>query len=247
VFLYRIHDVPNVEKLEELSVFLRAIGYQLTLHSKGVSQKELNRMLTSIKGSPEEQLIKSATVRSMSRAAYATKNIGHFGLSFKDYAHFTSPIRRFPDLLVHRTLATILKNEPITDSPQAMEELAIHASTREAEAADAERTSIKLKQVEYFAKKIGEVRDGVISGVSEWGIYIADAESGAEGMVRLMSLTDDTYEYNPKKFAAVGSKTKKEYRIGDQVKFKIDAVSILDRTIDLSFIKETNEQLATKA
>jgi len=247
VFLYRIHDVPNVEKLEELSVFLRAIGYQLTLHSKGVSQKELNRMLTSIKGSPEEQLIKSATVRSMSRAAYATKNIGHFGLSFKDYAHFTSPIRRFPDLLVHRTLATILKNEPITDSPQAMEELAIHASTREAEAADAERTSIKLKQVEYFAKKIGEVRDGVISGVSEWGIYIADVESGAEGMVRLMSLTDDTYEYNPKKFAAVGSKTKKEYRIGDQVKFKIDAVSILDRTIDLSFIKETNEQLATKA
>jgi len=235
VFLYRIHDLPNVEKLEELAVFLRAIGYQLTLHSKGVSQKELNRMLTSIKGAPEEQLIKSATVRSMSRASYATKNIGHFGLSFKDYAHFTSPIRRFPDLLVHRTLATILKNEPVTDSPQTMEELAIHASTREAEAADAERTSIKLKQVEYFAKKIGEVRDGVISGVSEWGIYVADVESGAEGMVRLMSLTDDTYEYNPKKFAAIGNKTKKEYRIGDQVKFKIDAVSILDRTIDLSF------------
>jgi ribonuclease R len=236
VFLYRIHDVPNVEKLEELAVFLRAIGYTLTLTASGVEQKELNRMLASVKGTPEEDLIKTATVRTMTRAIYATKNIGHFGLSFKDYAHFTSPIRRYPDLLVHRMLAKVLNNEKVTESPEVMDQMAVHVSTREAEAADAERSSIKMKQVEYFAKKIGEVRYGVISGVTEWGIYCEDKESGAEGMVRLMSIPGDTFEYNPKKFAAVGVKTGKVLRLGDPVSFKIEKVDIRERTIDLSLV-----------
>ena len=234
-FLYRIHDVPNVEKLEELAVFLRAIGYQLTLHSRGVEQKELNRMLESVKGAPEENLIKTATIRTMSRASYATKNIGHYGLSFKDYAHFTSPIRRYPDLLVHRLLAKVLTGEPVTDDPIKTEELAVHASEREAEAADAERASIKMKQVEYFSKKIGEVRNGVISGVTEWGIYIEDSESGAEGMVRLATFTDDTYEYQPKKFAVVGQRSKKTYRLGDSVSFSAVSVNLEERTMDLNF------------
>ena len=237
VFLYRIHDVPNVEKLEELSVFLRAIGYQLTLSASGVQQKELNRMLASIKGTPEEDLIKTATIRSMARASYATKNIGHFGLSFQDYAHFTSPIRRYPDLLVHRTLTKILAGEPVTETPFQMEELAVHTSEREADAADAERSSVKLKQVEYFAKKIGEERRGVISGITEWGMFVEDKESGAEGMVRLMSLADDTYEYHPKKFSAIGSRTKKAYRLGDTVTVKIEAVDLTGRTIDLSMVQ----------
>ncbi len=237
VFLYRIHDVPNVEKLEELSVFLRAIGYQLSLNATGVNQKELNRMLASIKSTPEQDLIKTATIRTMSRAAYATKNIGHFGLSFNDYAHFTSPIRRYPDLLVHRMLAKVLSGEKVDENPQVMEELAVHSSEREADAADAERTSVKLKQVEYFAKKIGEVRTGVISGITEWGMYLEDKESGTEGMVRLAALTGDTFEYHPKKFSAIGARTKKAYRLGDPIRFKIEAVSIADRTIDLSLVE----------
>ena len=236
VFLYRIHDVPNAEKLEQLAVFLRAIGYQLTLSGKGVDQKELNRMLASVKGTPEESLINTATIRTMSRAVYATKNIGHFGLSFKDYAHFTSPIRRYPDLLVHRMLTKVLSGEKITDSPTVMEELAVHASEREAEAADAERSSIKMKQVEYMAKHVGEERPGVIAGVTEWGIYVEDRESGAEGMVRLASLTDDTYEYAPRKFAAIGVKTKRVYRLGDEVTFKVTATDVRERIIDMVLI-----------
>ena len=236
VFMYRVHDLPNIEKLEDLAVFLRAIGYELTLTSAGASPKELNRMLRSVKGKPEEHLITTATIRSMSRALYSTKNIGHFGLSFKDYATFTSPIRRYPDITVHRTLARVLAGDTVRESAATVEELAVHASEREAEAADAERQSIKMKQAEYFAHKIGEVRNGVISGITEWGIYVEDTESGTEGMVRLMSIGDDTYEHHPKKFAVIGSRTKKVYRLGDHVTFKIDKVDVRERTIDLSLV-----------
>ena len=140
----------------------------------------------------------------MSRATYTTKNIGHYGLSFKDYAHFTSPIRRYPDLLVHRMLTKVLKGEPITETHHMVEEMAVHASTREAEAAEAERESVKLKQVEYLSKKMGEVRTGTISGVTEWGLYIEDKESGGEGKVHISKLTGDSYEHHPKKFAMIG-------------------------------------------
>jgi ribonuclease R len=234
VFLFRVHDVPNTEKLEELAVFLRALGYQLTLTGSGVEQRELNRMLKSVSGTPEEGLIKTATIRSMSRATYTTKNIGHFGLSFKDYAHFTSPIRRYPDLLVHRVLSDVLSGQRPTESPASVEELAIHASEREAEAAEAERESVKLKQVEYLATKVGSVRTGTISGVTEWGIYIEDQESGGEGMVRLSEMTDDTYEHNPKKFAIVGVRTKRMFRLGDTVSYTILRADPKERTLDLA-------------
>jgi ribonuclease R len=238
VFMYRVHDGPNIERLEALALFLRAIGYSLTLSASGASQKELNRMLESVKGAPEEGLIKTATIRTMSRATYTTKNIGHYGLSFKDYAHFTSPIRRYPDLLVHRMLTKVLSGIPVTESHHVVEELAVHASAREAEAAEAERESVKLKQVEYLAKKMGTVREGTISGITEWGIYIEDKESGGEGMVRLQNMTDDTYEHHPKKFSVIGVRTKNSYRLGDSVKFKIQKADLKERTVDMSITHE---------
>lgn len=231
VFVYRVHDVPNNEKLEELATFLRAIGHSLTLSKDGVSQKELNRMLQSVTGAPEEGLIKTATIRSMSRATYTTKNIGHYGLSFKDYAHFTSPIRRYPDVLVHRMLTKVLAGTPVTDTPSVVEELAVHASAREAEAAEAERESVKLKQVEYLAKKKGETRPGTISGVTEWGIYIEDRESGGEGMLHISKLPG--FEHVPKKFALMNARTKETLRLGDTVTFSVVDVDLRARTIDL--------------
>lgn len=234
VFMYRVHDGPNIERLEALALFLRAIGYSLTLSSEGASQKELNRMLESVKGAPEEGLIKTATIRTMSRATYTTKNIGHYGLSFQDYAHFTSPIRRYPDLLVHRMLTKVLNGIPVTETHDEVEALAVHASAREAEAAEAERESVKLKQAEFLSKKIGMVRDGTISGVTEWGVYIEDKESGGEGMARLQSMADDSYEHHPKRFAVIGMRTKNTYRLGDTVQFKVTKVDLHERTIDVA-------------
>jgi ribonuclease R len=236
LFVYRIHDVPNVEKLEELEVFLRAIGYQLSTGKKATTQQDLNRLLTDVKGKPEERLITTITIRSMAKAVYATKNIGHYGLAFDDYAHFTSPIRRYPDVMVHRTLESILTGRQMTENPLDIEKKAVHASEREVYAAEAERASVKLKQVEYFADLIGEERDGVISGVTEWGIYIEDKETAAEGMARLTSMPDDTYEYNPKKFAAIGLRTKKALRLGDPVRYRVEAANLEERTLDFKMI-----------
>lgn len=236
LFVYRIHDVPKTEKIEELSLFLRAVGYTLGTKGTQVSAKDLNKMLAEITGTPEEYLVKTATVRSMAKAIYTTKNIGHFGLSFDYYTHFTSPIRRYPDLMVHRSLASLIHGLKVTDDPARQEELALHASEREAAAAEAERASIKMKQVEYFAKLVGQTRVGVVSGATEWGIYLQDNETGAEGMARLSGMADDTYAYDPKRYAIVGTKTKKTIRLGDPVTFIVDRVDLEAHTIDLKLV-----------
>lgn len=235
LFVYRIHDLPKPEKIEELGMYLKALGYALP-EGKKLQGKDLNALFMAIKGTPEERLIKTASVRAMAKAVYTTANIGHFGLAFDDYAQFTSPIRRYPDLMVHRTLATILKGERITEAPADIEIKAVHASERGEAAAEAERASVKLKQVEYFAKHIGETRKGVVSGVSEWGIYVEDTETMAEGMVRLMTLTDDSYIYDPKKYAVVGFKTKKVIALGDPVTYTVDGVDLEQRTIDFRLV-----------
>jgi ribonuclease R len=236
LFVYRIHDVPNAEKIEDLSVFLRAIGYQLTIAKKGTSGQDINKLLKQLEGKPEEHLIKTATIRSMTKAIYTTKNIGHFGLAFENYAHFTSPIRRYPDIMVHRTLATILSGKKVTDNPETQEQKAVHASEREIAAAEAERASIKMKQVEYFANLIGAERDGVVSGVTEWGIYVSDTETAADGMVRLTSLKDDTYEFNKSKFAAIGTRTKRMIRLGDKVRYRVERADLEERTLDFTLL-----------
>lgn len=240
IFVYRTHDVPNQEKVDELSVFLRAIGYQLSVPggSKKISGQDINRLLDEIEGTPEEQLIKTATVRTMAKAIYTTKNVGHYGLAFENYAHFTSPIRRYPDLMVHRTLFEIISGNKVTIDPQVVEQKAVHSSEKEASAAQAERESIKMKQVEYFEKLIGQKREGVVSGVTEWGIYIQDNQTGGEGMVRLMTIGDDNYEYVQKKFAVVGQNTKNEIRLGDPITFTVEAVDVAERQIDLKLITQ---------
>lgn len=236
LFIYRIHEDPNTERLEELSVFLRAIGYNLAISKKGVSVKDLNRLLDEIKDTPEETLIKTATIRTMAKAIYSTKNIGHFGLSFDDYTHFTSPIRRYPDLMVHRMLGELIQGKKIQIDPNVQAQKAVHTSAREASAVEAERASVKLKQVEYFAKLIGQKREGVVSGVTDWGIYIRDTKTDAEGMARLMTLRDDNYNHDRKKFAVVGEKTGNTIRLGDPVQYIVEKVDIEERTIDLKLV-----------
>jgi len=235
LFVYRVHDKPNTDKLDELSLFVRAIGHPLfTTGTQGAVGRELNVLLDAIKGTPEEALIKTATIRTMAKAVYATKNIGHFGLSFDFYTHFTSPIRRYPDLLVHRILGTLIRGERVELDPSEEAKKALHASEREMLATEAERESIKLKQVEYFAGHIGEERAGVVSGITDWGVFIADSESGADGMVRIAAITDDSYTYEPKKYAIVGAKTGRQIRLGDPVSYTVERVNIDERTIDFT-------------
>jgi ribonuclease R len=235
LFIYRIHDVPNPEKLDELAVFLRAVGYQLA-RGKNSSAKEINRVLGEAKGSAHERIIRTATIRSMAKAVYTTKNIGHYGLAFENYAHFTSPIRRYPDVMVHRTLATLLAGEHIAEKPEEIEERAIHATAREVSAAEAERASVKLKQVEYFAEHIGEERTGAVTNLTDWGIFIEEAESGADGLVRLAAMTDDTYEYDPKRYAAIGRNTRRMIRMGDTVRFVVERADLEERTLDFRLL-----------
>jgi len=194
-FIYRIHDTPNPDKIEELGTFLRAIGYDFEVHNGTVKATTINNLLKEVIGKPEENLIKTATIRTMAKAVYSTQNIGHFGLAFKYYTHFTSPIRRYPDLMAHRMLRKHLDNSNIGPKEQASyERLSIQSSQREGEAVKAERDSIKFKQVEYLMNKVGETFEGVITGVTDWGIYVQESTTLADGMVRLASIRSDYFE-----------------------------------------------------
>ncbi len=231
--IYRIHDLPQGEKVEDLSIFLKALGYDLPIKNGSISSKDINALLAQIEGKPEESLIKTATIRSMAKAIYDTKNIGHFGLAFEFYTHFTSPIRRYPDLLVHRILFNHLHDGKIGQDEFALfQKIANESSLREVQAADAERTSIKMKQVEYMANHIGEVFEGVISGVTEWGMYVEEANTRCEGMIKIRDLGDDYYAFDQKNYAVVGQKSKKKFSLGDKIKFKVVAADIERKALD---------------
>ena len=237
VFLYRVHDDPKPDRIEELGTFVRAMGYDFK-KGKKYTANDISNLLKQIKGKPEEHLIRTATLRSMAKAIYTTKNIGHFGLAFEYYTHFTSPIRRYPDMLVHRILASHLDGKPMTKREfVSLERMCISCSEQEAKAVDAERDSIRYKQVEFLLSKVGQEFDGVISGVTEWGFYVEEKESAAEGLVRVRSIGDDFYNYNQKAYALIGEKSKKKFTLGDPVRVKLTAADLATRTVDFELVR----------
>jgi len=236
-FVYRIHDSPDREKIIDLATFVKALGFELKHKDGETTAENITKMLRSVEGSPAEALIKTASIRAMSKAIYSTANIGHFGLAFDYYTHFTSPIRRYPDLIVHRLLLRFLQKGQIEqDEVAKYQRLAEDASEREFEAADAERTSIKYKQVEYMSELVGQEFDATVSGVSEWGVYVEEVNTKAEGMVKLRDMKDDFYELNEKLYAITGKNTGKIYSLGDKVRVKLIASDPDRKTLDFNFI-----------
>lgn len=238
-FVYRIHDVPNPEKIEELATFVHALGYEFETHKGIVKATAINRLMKEVEGKPEENLIKTASIRSMAKAVYSTKNIGHFGLAFKYYTHFTSPIRRYPDLMVHRMLRRHLDGSHLGPKESAKyEQISIQSSEREMEAVAAERDSIKFKQVEFMMNRVGEEFDGVITGVADWGIYVQETGSLAEGMVRLATIKSDFYEHEAKKYRIKGQRTGKVYHLGDPVRVKLIRADKDERQLDFELVEK---------
>ena len=229
--MYRIHEKPDPERIGLLKTFLRTLGYKIEGDIKNFGAPEIKKLFDEIEGEEVEGLVHTAVLRSMAKAVYSTRNIGHFGLGFEFYTHFTSPIRRYPDTVVHRLLTKYLDGKAIEPSEVAnFERMARYSSVKEKEAADAERESVKYKQAEFMLERLqtnsGQEYDGLITGVTEWGIYAEDTVTKCEGMLRLSSLGDDYYEFDEKKFALVGRKTKKVYRLGDKIKLKLAEVDV---------------------
>ncbi|MEK7139824.1 MAG: ribonuclease R [Patescibacteria group bacterium] len=237
-FVYRVHDVPDKDRILELATFLKTLGYKLQLGPRGPRSQDINTLLESVKGTPEENMIHTAAIRSMAKAVYATKNIGHYGLSFTHYTHFTSPIRRYPDMMVHRLVASYLSNIKLSKEAIAQYEVTSrYSSEREGTAAEAERDSIKYKQVEFMQSKVGQEFDAVISGVTDWGMYVELSETKAEGLVPIRTLGDDYYTLDEKTYSIRGQRTKKVFRLGDDLRVRLARADLDRRQLDFEVVK----------
>lgn len=230
-FVYRVHDKPDPEKINNFSSFIKRFGYKLDNKTQGSLAHSINKLIEKVHGKKEQNIIETLALRSMAKAVYSTDNIGHYGLSFKHYTHFTSPIRRFPDMMVHRLLTAYLNGEQSKDKKH-YEELCEHSSARERLAVEAERASIKYKQVEFMQDKIGQVFEGVISGVTEWGIYVEIIENRCEGMISIHNLDDDFYEYDEKNYCIRGRYKNIEYTLGDTVKVQVVKADLQKKQLD---------------
>jgi len=234
-FVYRIHDDPDPERVTALRDYVRAFGYKLPSAKNGsVTREDLGALLDHVKGTPEEPVVTNAALRTMAKAVYSPNNIGHFGLGFKHYSHFTSPIRRYPDLIAHRLLKHYAKGGERV-SAEALKEACDHCSGKERQAAEAERESVKLKQVEYVARHIGDVFDGVVSGVTKFGVFVEMTKLLTEGLVHVRDMDDDYYEYDAQRFTLNGVHTRRTIRLGDSVRVKVAAAQPATRRIDLLF------------
>lgn len=239
-FVYRVHDQPDEQRIEDLAKLARAFGYKIKASGSAKEvNKSLNRMLEDVKGKGEENLLSTLAIRSMAKAVYTTENIGHYGLGFDYYTHFTSPIRRYPDMMVHRLLDRYL-NGGRSVNIEKLEDECKHSSAQEQLAANAERASIKFKQVEYMADHLGEVYDGVISGVTEWGLYVELDENKCEGLVPVRDLADDFYDYDERNYALVGRRNNHRYRLGDRITVQVARANLDRKQLDFVIVDEKN-------
>ncbi len=245
--VYRIHDNPNPDKLLEFANFIKRFGYQLKTSNKIQTAKSMNKLLHDVSGKREANMVEQLAIRTMAKAIYSTDNVGHYGLSFNYYTHFTSPIRRYPDIMVHRLLNYYLCTDNGKQKPhdvqnlldkENLEELCKHSSDMERLAAEAERSSIKYKQVEFLSDKTGQQFEGIISGVTEWGLYVEIIENHCEGMIRVKDLSDDFYVYDEENFCFFGRKSGKFYQLGDKVLIKIKRTDLIRKQVDFTLIKK---------
>ena len=240
-FVYRIHGEPNEVKLEGLRVFAKGFGYRVENAQGRAIAAELNRLLDSAKGKPEYAALENLALRSMAKAIYSTDNIGHFGLAFRFYTHFTSPIRRYPDLMVHRLLTRYLAGGD-SEVKEKYEEECRYASEREMVAADAERTSVKYKLVEFMQDKVGQEFDGAVSGITEWGMYVEIEPTKIEGMVSLREIKSDFFFFDEARYRLVGRRTHKVYRLGDKVRIKVTNANLEQRLLDYELIEDLSAE-----
>jgi ribonuclease R len=234
-FVYRVHDSPKPESLANFAQFAARFGYKINTKSDKETAKSLNFLMEDVEGKKEQNVLTHLAIRSMAKAIYTTKGSSHYGLAFDHYTHFTSPIRRYPDVMVHRLLFHYL-NGGQSVSAEHYEKLCQHSSQMEKKAADAERSSVKYKQAEYLKDQVGSVYSGVISGVTEWGMYVEIIENKCEGMIRLRDITDDFYTLDEKNYAIIGQRKKKVYQLGDEVKIKVKNVDLTKKQIDFSLV-----------
>jgi ribonuclease R len=238
--VYRTHDAPDPDKLSTFSLFARKFGYQLDLTEGKAVSAQLNKMTAESEGKPEQSVLQNLAVRTMAKAKYTTEPLGHFGLAFDHYSHFTSPIRRYPDMMAHRLIFHYLNGGSSTDK-DTYEEMCKHSSEQEKRAADAERASIKYKQVEFMQNTIGQQFKGIVSGLTEWGMYVEIEENKCEGMVRLSDLEDDFYELDAQNYRIIGRRNKRIISFGDEIWVEVKAANLNDRTIDLIFVDKEKE------
>lgn len=236
-FVYRVHDEPNKEKLGTFAYFIKRFGYAIETKSPQAIANSMNKLLTDVKGKNEQTVVETLAIRTMAKAEYSTFNVGHYGLSFDFYSHFTSPIRRYPDMMVHRMLEHYL-NGGKSYSQEKYEEMCKHASDQEQTAATAERQSIKYKQVEYMQENVGKTFDGVISGVTQWGIYVELNDSKCEGMIPLRTLSDDFYMYDEAEYALIGENTGTRFTMGDKLKIKVVSANLVKKQLDFEWVPE---------
>jgi ribonuclease R len=238
-FVYRVHDFPDEEKIQEFSRFVKSLGYSFNLKA-GKTAIQFNNLMRKVKGTEEEGVINELAVRSMAKAVYSTKNIGHYGLGFKNYTHFTSPIRRYADLLVHRILdKTLISKTGKHYSLDNLTKICEHISATERTAMEAERRSVKLKQIQFLQDKLGYEFNAVISGVANYGIFVELTDILAEGLIRARDLEGDFYVLDERKYSLIGKRTKKQFRLGDRITVKLVRLDL--DNLELDFITSENQ------